>query len=222
MSREAVAIGRAECAEAEFGPAAFAEAMSAPPDVLDGLARFQAHLAEWNAVMNLVGPTALSSFWRRHALDSAQLLKHAPDARTWVDLGSGAGFPGLILAILLKGRAGAQVHLVESAAKRTRFLTSVVELLDLPASVHLTRAEDWRPPSSLDIVTARACAPLARLLDYAWPCLKNGRRAFFLKGQGVAAEIDQARASWRFDLQVHPSLSDPSGNVVQIDRLARV
>lgn len=98
-------------------------------------------LADWNTRMNLVGPSAMAEFWGRHAFDSAQLLSLAPDAKVWADLGAGAGFPGLILAILLKDDPDGEVHLVESMAKRCRFLEAVIEALDLPAIVHNARAE---------------------------------------------------------------------------------
>src|ERR1041385_6248057 len=129
----------------------FAKAAKATPAQIADLQRFLEMLAAGNAVMNLVGPASLPDFWNRHAWDSAQLLKIAPDALTWADLGAGAGFPGLVLAILGKGRPGFRVHLVESMAKRCRFLSEVVEALDLPASVHNGRAENL--DLAVDIVT---------------------------------------------------------------------
>ena len=161
------------------------------------LETFRALLADWNARMNLVGPSALEDFWLRHAFDSAQLLDLAPEARRWVDLGAGAGFPGMVLAILLKGRPGAVVHLVESMAKRCRFLEAVVAALDLPAEVHNARAEDFdsRATSS----SRGACAPLVRLFGYARPYLKRGAVGLFLKGQDVASELEAATISWRFE-----------------------
>jgi 16S rRNA (guanine527-N7)-methyltransferase len=137
--------------------ASFQAATAASPQQMADLEAFRALLAEWNEVMNLVGPSALAEFWPRHAWDSAQLLKLHPEALTWADLGAGAGFPGLVLAILLKGRANAHVHLVESMAKRCRFLSEVVKTLDLPAAVHNRRAEELK--LKVDAVTARACAP---------------------------------------------------------------
>jgi len=168
-------------------------------------------LAEQNAVMNLVGPSALDQFWSRHAWDSAQLLVHAPDALTWADLGAGAGFPGVVLAILLKGKPGAQVHLVESMAKRCRFLIQVVVKLGLPATVHNARAEDLSLP--VDIVTARACAPATRLLGYARPYLKSGATGLFLKGQDIEAELAEAGKTWKFQSQLRPSLSSSTGHI---------
>src|SRR3954467_9567551 len=119
----------------------FARLSGATPTQIADLERFRQMLEGGNAVMNLVGPATLPDFWSRHAWDSAQLLKIAPQALTWADLGAGAGFPGLVLAILGKGRAGFHVHLVESTTKRCRFLAEVVQALDLPATVHNARAE---------------------------------------------------------------------------------
>jgi 16S rRNA (guanine527-N7)-methyltransferase len=197
----------------------FQAATDATAEQMADLERFRALLADWNERMNLVGPSALDQFWGRHAWDSAQLLRFGPESLTWADLGAGAGFPGLVLAILLKGRPRAQVHLVESMAKRCRFLQAIVDELGLPAAVHQARAEDL--PLKVDIVTARACAPLPRLLEFAWPCLRKGARGLFLKGQDVEAELAEATKSWDFEVRLSPSLSGPGGRVVEIARLRR-
>lgn len=197
----------------------FARASGATPAQLADLERFRALLADWNEKMNLVGPATLEVFWNRHAWDSAQLLQLAPEARTWADLGAGAGLPGLVLAILGKGRPGFHVHLVESMAKRCRFLSEVVQELQLPATVHNDRAENLQ--LAVDIVTARACAPLARLLGYARPYLKAGAQGLFLKGQDVASELAEASRSWDFEADTVQSLSDPRGQVVRVRRLGR-
>lgn len=197
----------------------FAAVAGATPQQIADLDRFRVLLAEWNEKMNLVGPATLDVFWNRHAWDSAQLLKLAPEARVWADLGAGAGLPGLVLAILGKGRAGFHVHLVESMAKRCRFLAEVVQELDLPATVHNARAENLQ--LAVDIVTARACAPLSRLLGYARPYLKGGAIGLFLKGQDVAAELQDASKSWDFEADTVSSLSDPRGQVVRVRRLGR-
>jgi 16S rRNA (guanine527-N7)-methyltransferase len=200
--------------------AAFAAATGATPAQMTDLERFQGLLADWNERMNLVGPSALEAFWGRHAHDSAQLLVLAPEALTWADLGAGAGFPGLVLAILLKDRPGAHVHLVESMAKRCRFLTAVVEALELPATIHQARAESLS--LTVDIVTARACAPAGRLFEFAWPYLRNGARGLFLKGQDIEAELAEATRSWAFEAELLPSRSSPSGRVLLVKRLRRV
>ena len=192
----------------------FAAATGATPAQMADLEAFRLLLADWNGRMNLVGPSALDAFWGRHAYDSAQLLRIAPDALTWADLGAGAGFPGLVLAILLKGRPGAQVHLVESLAKRCRFLSAVVEALALPARVHNARAEALS--LKVDIVTARACAPMSRLLEFAWPYLRKGATGLFLKGRDVEAEVAEAGKSWTFQLERLPSLSGGSGRILRL------
>jgi len=183
------------------------------------LERYRQLLAEWNARMNLVGPATLPDFWNRHAWDSAQLLRLAPEALTWADLGAGAGLPGVVLAVLGKGRAGFHVHLVESMAKRSRFLAEVVRELGLPATVHHARAEAL--DLEVDSVTARACAPLARLLGYARPYLQKGAIGLFLKGQDVASELEEATRYWEFEAEVVPSLSDERGRIVKLRRLRR-
>ena len=162
----------------------------------------------------------MDEFWLRHALDSAQLLTIAPKALVWADLGAGAGFPGLVLAILLKGRKSAHVHLVESMAKRCRFLSAVVEALDLPATVHNARAEDLT--LKVHVVTARALAPLVKLLGYARPYLRRNVVALFLKGQDVEVELQEATRYWSFQAELTQSLSSDQGRIVQLKRLSRV
>jgi 16S rRNA (guanine527-N7)-methyltransferase len=187
---------------------------------LADLTRFQTLLAEWNAVMNLVGPATIAPYWNRHAWDSAQLLKLAPEARTWADLGAGAGLPGVVLAILLKDAPGSKIHLVESMAKRCRFLQAVADDLDLPVEIHNARAEEL--DLKVDVVTARACAPMVRLLGYAQPYLKRGATGWFLKGQDVASELVEAATYWKFESDLRPSLSDPRGQIVQVKGLKSV
>jgi 16S rRNA (guanine527-N7)-methyltransferase len=197
----------------------FARASAATPSQVADLERYRGLLAVWNERMNLVGPATLEVFWNRHAWDSAQLLSLAPDARVWADLGAGAGLPGVVLAVMGKGREGFHVHLVESMAKRCRFLTEVVSELDLPATIHNSRAEDLQ--LAVDIVTARACAPLSRLLGYARPYLKAGTMGLFLKGQDVAAELAEASRSWELEADTIQSRSDARGRIVRVRRLGR-
>ena len=197
----------------------FAAATGATAGQLADLEQFRTLLADWNDQMNLVGPSALEAFWGRHAYDSAQLLALAPEARTWADLGAGAGFPGLVLAILQKGRDGAHVQLVESMAKRCRFLQAVVDALGLAATVHNARAESLS--LTVDIVTARACAPTVRLLEFAWPYLRKGATGLFLKGQDVESELVDATRCWDFDWDLMESLSDASGRIVRVKALRR-
>ncbi|ESQ85624.1 hypothetical protein AEAC466_00185 [Asticcacaulis sp. AC466] len=190
-------------------------------EAVDDLMHLYTVLAAQNEVMNLVGPATLPDYWSRHVLDSAQLLDRAPAARTWADLGAGAGFPGLVLAILLKHADGPtpKVYLVESLAKRCRFLQTVVDDLTLPASVINDRAENVRV--TVDVVTARAVAPMAKLLGFAEPYMKAGAEAWFLKGENVESELKEAGKTWRFDVEQTESISDPRGRVVHIRRLRR-
>ena len=201
-------------------PEGFLERVGATPARQADIELYRQMLANANQTMNLVGEATLESFWGRHFVDSAQLLWFVPAARVWADLGSGAGLPGLVLAILLKGRPGSTVHLVESMAKRCRFLGEVVAALDLPAVVHQARAESLR--LRVEVVTARACAPLGRLLGYAQPFLARGARGVFLKGAAVEAEVAEARKTWRFGLEERPSISDRRGRLLFVEGLSRV
>jgi 16S rRNA (guanine527-N7)-methyltransferase len=203
-----------------FGAGEFQALTGATPAQMADLETFRVSLADWNTRINLVGPSAMREFWLRHAFDSAQLLPLAPEAKRWADLGAGAGFPGLVLAILLKGRPGAVVHLVESMTKRCRFLSEMAERLELPVVVHNARAEDLA--LSVDVAAARACAPLVRLFGYAWPYLRRGALGLFLKGQDVASEIDEATISWVLEMDLIPSLSHTEGRIVRIRRLEHV
>ena len=200
-------------------PPNFAETIGAAPGWEHDVSAYRAALAEANQHMNLVGASTLGQFWRRHFVDSAQLLLVSPRASVWADLGSGAGLPGLVIAILLKGRPGAKVHLIESMAKRCRFLSAVVQALDLPAEVHNARAETLA--LKVDVVTARACAPLDRLLGYAQPFLSRGATGVFLKGADVDAEMMEARKQWRFKAACRNSLSDSRGRLLTIEELSR-
>jgi 16S rRNA (guanine527-N7)-methyltransferase len=201
---------------ADFPPG-FAQAVGLTQVALADLATFRGMLAAANAETNLVGRSTLGDFWSRHFIDSAQLRCFAPRALVWADLGTGAGLPGIVLSILLKGVPGAKVHLVETRTKRCQFVADVVASLDLPAKIHHARAEDVEV--NVDIVTARACAPLDRLLLFAQPYFQRGARALFLKGAEVQKEILQAKSVWRFEERLHNSLSDGRGYVLQIDSL---
>jgi 16S rRNA (guanine527-N7)-methyltransferase len=199
--------------------AGFAALSGATADEVAALDRYRLMLAEWNEKMNLVGPATLEVFWSRHAWDSAQLLPLAPDALKWADLGTGAGLPGVVLAVLGKKRPMFHVELVDSLAKRCRFLQAVVDALELPATVRNARAESL--DLAVDVVTARACAPLHRLLGYAQPYLRRGATGLFLKGQDVASELEEATRYWELEADVLPSRSDPRGRIVRVRRLRR-
>jgi 16S rRNA (guanine527-N7)-methyltransferase len=199
--------------------AGFAALTAATPEQIALLERYRELLVKWNARMNLVGAATLEVFWSRHAWDSAQILPLAPDALRWADLGTGAGLPGVVLAILGKDRPGFHVELVDSLAKRCRFLQVVVDELGIPATVRNARAESL--DLAVDVVTARACAPLVRLLGYAEPYLRRGATGLFLKGQDVASEMEEATRYWGLEADVLPSRSDPRGRIVRVRRLRR-
>lgn len=198
---------------------AFRARASASAEQIADLEAFRLRLVEANAVMNLVGPDSLPDFWNRHVWDSAQLLDLAPEAKTWGDLGAGAGFPGLVLSIMLKGRDGAHVWLIDSLAKRCRFLQEVVDALSLPATVIVGRAE--AQSVTCDIVTARAVAPMEKLLGYAQPYFQRGAQGLFLKGERAESELIEARKSWHFEAELAPSQSDMRGRIVTIRSLRR-
>lgn len=205
-------------------PDEFQALTGASPASMADMTAFLARLTEVNAVMNLVGPDSIPDFWNRHAWDSAQLLALAPEARTWADLGAGAGFPGVVLAILLKEEAkddlGAHVWLVDSLAKRCRFLQSVVDELGLPATVVNGRAE--AQAIAVDVVTARAVAAMDKLLAYAQPYLQRGAHGLFLKGEKAEAEVAEARRVWQFEAELSVSRSDARGRIVSVRSLKRV
>lgn len=192
-------------------------------EIFDDLNLFKDILTQANENMNLVGPKSLDEFWSRHVLDSAQLLNHAPEAVTWADLGAGAGFPGLILAIYFKHAVtpkGQKIYLIDSLQKRCRFLERVVAELSLPAEVINARVESL--DLTLDVITARAFAPLSRLLNFTEKYFENGAEAWLLKGERIDFEIDEASHDFSFSSQTMPSLSDPRGAILHISSISRV
>ena len=180
-------------------------------------------LQKWSKTNNLVGPETLSSLWTRHIADSAQAVNCAPGARRWVDLGSGAGLPGLIIAALIADRDGASVDLVESNGKKCAFLRSAARRMQVPAKVHCQRIEDfvadWREP--VDVVTARALAPLEKLLEMAAPLIARGAITVFHKGQDVERELTQAAIYWKFSYKLVPSRTQPGSALVIVDDCVR-
>ena len=200
-------------------PSEFQALRSATPAQMADLGALIERLTAANAVMNLVGPDTIADVWNRHIFDSAQLLDLVDEGATWADLGAGAGFPGLVLAILLKERADSHVWLVDSLGKRCRFLQEVVDALSLRATVVNGRAEDQR--IKVDVVTARALAPMDRLLGYAQPYLQRGAQGLFLKGEKAEVELIEARKVWQFDSSLSVSRSDPRGRIVSVRSLRR-
>ena len=187
------------------------------------LDRYVALLLEWQIKTNLVAPSTLPNLWTRHISDSLQLLSLAPSAKTWVDLGSGGGFPGVVLACALAEMPGANVHLVERNAKKAAFLREAVRITSAAATVHLAGIGDIvdRIGSRVDCVTARALAPLHQLVGYAEPFVSGGAKALFLKGQDVEAELTEATKYWNIEPRLHSSRTGGHGWIVELDRIER-
>jgi len=175
-------------------------------------------LRRWQRIKNLVGAGTLDRVWTRHVADSAQLLDHAPEARTWLDLGSGAGFPGLVLAILLRDRPGAQVHLVESTARKCAFLRHAARATGAPATVHEGRLETLIGSfvGTVQVVTARALAPLTDLVAWTRPLLEGGTVGLFPKGREAEAELTEAAKSSTFAAEIAVSRTSPDGRIIRI------
>jgi len=201
-------------------PDEFREETGVSRETLARLERYASLLEEWNQRINLVGRSTLGDLWRRHMLDSAQLLPLLPPApagraRVLVDLGSGAGFPGLVLSILGAG----EVHLVEADRRKALFLREVARQTGAPARVHNQRIETMTPIPA-DVVTARACAPLGRLLGYAAPFLAAAGDAdsccLFHKGKRADEELTEAAKAWIMSVESFQSRSDSDGTILRI------
>ncbi|MDD3289054.1 MAG: 16S rRNA (guanine(527)-N(7))-methyltransferase RsmG [Alphaproteobacteria bacterium] len=185
-----------------------------PRGTQEKLDRYANMLREWNEKFNLVAASTLPDLWNRHFLDSAQLLKFLKNGKTIADLGSGAGFPGLVISIM----SDCEVHLVESVGKKANFLRAVVNELDLSAVVHQDRAESL-VGFRADIITARALKALPELLGLVKPLMKHDSFCLFLKGQNVDAELTEATKCWKFEHEKFESISDRSGSVLIVKNL---
>ncbi|QOZ42241.1 16S rRNA (guanine(527)-N(7))-methyltransferase RsmG [Bradyrhizobium sp. CCBAU 53340] len=186
------------------------------------LDRYIALLREWQAKTNLVAPSTLPHLWTRHIADSLQLVDLAPTARRWADLGSGGGFPGVVLACAMAGKPGASVHLVERIAKKAAFLREAVRVTTSPGVVHLAEIGDNvdRITGPVDCVTARALAPLHQLIGFAEPLMRQGAKALFPKGQDVEAELTEAAKYWNIQPQLHRSRTG-DGWIVELSSVER-
>ena len=180
------------------------------------LDRFVALLIAWEEHTNLIARSTIPVIWTRHIADSLQLLALAPQTKVWADLGSGAGFPGLVLACALAQSRGAEVHLVESVGKKAAFLREAVRVTGAPAIVHAMRIEDFvdKAPESIEAVTARALAPLPKLLSLAYPLLKKGAVGLFLKGQDVGSELTAAAKYWKIQSDLVRSRTDQRAQIL--------
>ena len=184
----------------------------------DKLALLAAELRRWQAIKNLVSPSTLDEVWSRHIADSLQLAELAPEGRTWVDLGSGAGFPGLVVALAIAGRPAAHVHLVESNGRKCAFLRHVARRTSAPVTVHEARVEAVAAgfAGKADVVTARALASLSQLLGWSQELLKSGAVGLFPKGRDAPAELTEAEKSWRFNAELLPSRTDSEARIVRV------
>jgi 16S rRNA (guanine527-N7)-methyltransferase len=188
------------------------------------LDRFVELLIAWQKHTNLVARSTMPVIWTRHVADSLQLLDLVPQAKVWVDLGSGAGFPGIVIACALAGIEGAKVHLVESIGKKATFLREAAQVTSAPATVHAMRIEDFvdKAPESIDVVTARALAPLPKLLTLAYPLLKKGALGLFLKGQDVGSELTEAAKYWKIEHSLIRSRTDEKAQTLVVRHLEPV
>lgn len=188
-------------------------------ETLARLERYVELLRKWQRAHNLVSPGTLGQIWERHVFDCAQLVPLFPTARRWMDLGSGAGLPGLIVAILLADTEGASVQLVESDLAKAAFLRAAIRDTGAPAEVHSVRIESLlaQPQGQIDVVTARALAPLDRLVPMVEPLLASGARGAFMKGREVGQELAALDASgWDIEFDSHPSRTAADAAIIEI------
>jgi 16S rRNA (guanine527-N7)-methyltransferase len=205
----------------EDGPAAVKRVADVSRETLEQLGRLVDLIRRWNVAENLVAPADLPQLWTRHIADCAQLPGLVPGARRWVDIGSGAGLPGLVIALVAP--PGSTVDLIESNQRKCAFLRQAIRDIGIDARVHQGRAEtilaNWSGP--VDCVTARAVAPLSRLLSVAEPLLRTGAVGLFPKGRHADNEIVEAAHDWDFDLVKHPSRIDPDATILEVRNVRR-
>jgi len=188
------------------------------------LDRFVELLLSRQRITNLISSSTIPQLWTRHIADSLQLVDLAPDARVWIDVGTGGGFPGLVVGCVLADRPGTSVQLIESSLKKAAFLRDTARALGIPAAVHGIRVEDFAKifQGRADVVSARALAPLKSLLALCFPLLrKNGVTGLFPKGQNAQLELGEAANSWKMKVELVPSRTDPAGRIVVVRDLER-
>jgi 16S rRNA (guanine527-N7)-methyltransferase len=200
-----------------LGPTGFARISGVSRETLDRLTAYVELLGQWNRRINLVSGNTLGDVWRRHILDCAQLYKYLPrNTRVVVDLGSGAGLPGLILAAM----GIAEMHLVESDLRKSAFLREAARIMDVPVTLHPERIEKVAAVAA-DAVVARACAPLDQLIDYSDRFVSTKTICLFLKGEFAREEIAAAEAAWSMTAETIASASDPRGTIVKLSAIQR-
>jgi len=200
----------------------FQRAYAVSHETIERLEIYAGLLRQWQKAVNLVAPATLEEVWPRHFADSAQLTRLAPNARNWLDLGSGAGFPGLVIAILLANHENHSVHLVESNSRKCAFLHEVARRTGVCATIHEARIEDVARGgrvTQVDVITARALAPLDRLLGLAEGFFREGAIGLFLKGREAQREIEEARGHAHFSFRSIPSRVHGEGHVIEVRHL---
>ena len=190
-------------------------------ETLEALEHYAASLLKWNRKINLVAKSSVEGIWGRHIADSLQVLKYCPaDSTRWIDLGSGAGLPGLIVAIARKGHPEFHVTMIESDERKSVFISSVIADLSLNADVIVERIEDV-PPLVADVVSARALASVSGLLTFAERHLSPTGICLFLKGRTADNELTDARLHWHMDVEKMQSQTDPDGCILRIGQISR-
>ncbi len=194
-------------------------------ETIDRFITFNELLRNWQSKTNLVSNNTLDAFWERHVADSLQVFALAPSTRNWIDLGSGGGFPGLIIAMMVNQifpNESGHVALVESIGKKCAFLRRVAIETGTPVTILRQRIESVSEQiSKAEVITARALAPVSKLLDFVGPQLISGKRALFHKGREYRQELEDCRGKWRFDLVVHPSRIDEDSVILEISSAER-
>lgn len=211
---------------AAYGREAFQQEFSISNEIRARLECYVALLEKWQPKINLVSKSTLPDLWQRHMRDSAQLLEYINfSTGPWLDIGSGAGFPGLVLALLQQEYSNTQVHLIESDQRKAIFLREVIRVTHAPAQVHTVRVENLVPEKmggKARLITARAFAPLHQILEMAVPMTDSSTVFLLLKGQDVDDELTLAAKYRKMTVSQHPSRTNPAGVVLQITEVARV
>ena len=206
------------------GPEAFEHEFSVSRETTKRLIRYEELLRQWQKAVNLVAPGTLNDIWHRHFADSAQLARLVPPgAQSLMDMGAGGGFPGLVLAIMLAERGSLHVTLIESDNRKAAFLREVARQTGTPVDILSARIEKPETQSkvqAVDAITARALAPLSRLLSLSAPYFAPSSVGLFLKGRDIRGEIEAAEADWRFDIELVTSLTDAEGRIAVVRNVA--
>ena len=190
-------------------------------ETADDLIGFETLFKKWSKAINLASPNTLETLWERHILDSVQLFKLAPQAKQWLDLGSGGGFPGVVLAIMLKQTSGS-IRLVESNSKKSAFLRNALAQFRAPGQVINARIEScYERVQVPEIITARALASLDKLFELTEPWMTKGAKALFQKGRDYQREIEESLSNWKFDLVRHESAIEADSVILEISNLQR-